>query len=298
MVKTQGTIVNPRDWLKVSCGKRRPEQSTLAALESQERDDMEQEIPLEGGNANNGVVRIGETVRRETSASSRSVHRLLDAIRSAGFSKAPKYLGLDEKNREILSYIEGSCSVESEYWSDERYLVSAGELLKAFHDASATYIAEDDDVWAYEYPDKNCHEVICHNDFAPYNLIANVGEFVSVIDFDLAGPGPRIRDVAYAAYWLVPLSQRAENMKTSAVADTKNGSERLKQFCAICGVPADQALLNMLGDVLAHMSSEQVMIDMLGHEAAGRLKADGHLEHWMQEAEAFNEYRASIERNL
>jgi len=258
----------------------------------------ENEIVLDGGNINDGVARIGNTIRRNTGTHSRSVHRLLKALDNAGFTQAPKFLGIDEKNREILSYMEGRCSIEPEYWSDERYLTSAGELLKTFHDASATYHCESDDIWAYEYPDKDMHEVICHNDFAPYNLIADKEQFVAVIDFDLAGPGPRIRDVAYAAYWLVPLSQRAKDMQEPAIADTENGSERLKQFCAGCGVPADKALLNMVGEVLLHMSDEQVAIDMLGHEAAARLIAEGHLNHWGQEALAFDEYRSSIESNL
>jgi len=258
----------------------------------------EHEIPLEGGNANNGVVRIGNTVRREQNDFSQSVHRLLGSLESAGFTNAPKFLGIDDKHREILSYIEGSCSIEPEYWQDARYLTTAGELLKAFHDASNAYVASEDDNWAYEYPDKNKHDVICHNDFAPYNLIAESGEFVAVIDFDMAGPGPRLRDVAYAAYWLVPLSQQSVDMKEAALADIMNGSERLKHFCQLCGVPADKALLNMLSEVLVHMSNEQIMIEMIGEEAAARLEAEGHLAHWKREAIAFDEYRVSIEKNL
>ncbi len=259
---------------------------------------QEHEIPLDGGNSNNGVVRIGNTVRRNTQAFSGTVHRLLDTLHSAGFTKAPRFLGIDEKDREILSYIDGQCTVVPEYWKDERFLTTAGELLRAFHVASANYIRTSNDTWAYEYPDKAMHEVICHNDFAPYNLISGAQGFIAVIDFDLAGPGPRARDVAYAAYWLVPLSQSADDMKAAAVADTMNNSVRLKQFCAICGVPADKALLNMVSEVLHHMSSEQAVKNMIGDQGAARLKEEGHLDHWTNEAEAFDRYRASIEKNL
>jgi len=274
------------------------ESCVLGSIEWNLLSMADNETPLGGGNVNETVVRVGDTVRRKTNVASPSVHRLLNTLATAGFSKAPNFLGIDEKNREVLSFIDGYCTVRPEYWKDERYLVSAANLLKEFHDASATYIGVDDDVWAYEYPNKALHEVICHNDFAPYNLIANKHEFVAVIDFDAAGPGPRIRDVAYAAYWMVPISQHSKDMQAAALADTMNDSERLKRFCAICSVPADKTLLNMIGEVLKHMSSEQVAIDMIGEIAAARLKADGHLAHWLGEALAFDEYRGSIEKNL
>ena len=66
----------------------------------------------------------------------------------------------------------------------------------------------------------------------------------AVIDFDLAGPGPRLWDVAYAAYWMTPLSFHADRHGGAyAQADFADGSRRLKLFCAGYGIPADRALL-------------------------------------------------------
>ncbi len=52
-------------------------------------------------------------------------------------------------------------------------------------------------------------EVICHNDFATYNIIFNHEKPVGIIDFDLAfaAPGPRLWDMAYTLYTCVPLSR-------------------------------------------------------------------------------------------
>ncbi|MET1008361.1 MAG: phosphotransferase, partial [Propionibacteriaceae bacterium] len=47
------------------------------------------------------------------------------------------------------------------------------------------------------------------NDFAPYNLVFRDGHLVGVIDFDTASPGPRIWDLAYLAYRLVPFAEDA-----------------------------------------------------------------------------------------
>ena len=49
-------------------------------------------------------------------------------------------------------------------------------------------------------------EVICHDDFAPYNMVFSDGRLVGVIDYETVGPGPRAWDLAYLAYRLVPLA--------------------------------------------------------------------------------------------
>ena len=66
------------------------------------------EVPLEGGVANRGlVVRVGDTVRRPQRASGAATHALLRHLEDCGFDGAPRFLGIDGKGREVLSYIEG-----------------------------------------------------------------------------------------------------------------------------------------------------------------------------------------------
>lgn len=36
-------------------------------------------------------------------------------------------------------------------------------------------------------------QVICHNDFGPYNMVFDQEHLVGAIDFDTASPGPRMR---------------------------------------------------------------------------------------------------------
>lgn len=256
------------------------------------------EEELEGGNSNSTVVKIGNTVRRAMGPSSQSVHRLLHFLKNEGFQGSPRVLGVDDEDREILTYLPGSCSITEDAWSSEEILVSAATLLKQLHEITATYSNMPDEAWGYEYPDKNRHETICHNDFGLYNVVIDNNRCTGVIDFDFAGPGPRIRDVAYAAYWFVPISQRASDMKQYAKIDVEAGCKRLKLFCKICNIDANSKLLDMIGEVLHDMADEQLMIRMIGAEKTEQLKRDGHLEHWSGESLAFDQYRAMIEIEL
>ena len=67
----------------------------------------EAEMPLAGGDVTEGVVRVGNTVRRPVRPHSPLVHALLAHLESAGFEGAPRFLGIDGSGREVLSYIDG-----------------------------------------------------------------------------------------------------------------------------------------------------------------------------------------------
>lgn len=64
---------------------------------------------LEGG-GRNAVVRIGDVVHRGTGPWAKTVHGLLRHLEAEGFEGAPRVVGsgFDEKNRETLSFVEGT----------------------------------------------------------------------------------------------------------------------------------------------------------------------------------------------
>lgn len=258
----------------------------------------EKEIPLTGGNVNDGVVQIGNTVRRKMSRVSSTVHRLLHHLQEKGFSGSPQFLGIDDKNREILSFLEGETGIPNSIWQTDAPLIATAKLLREYHDATLDFMAPESAVWGYCYPDSKRHEVICHNDFAPYNFIYHHQLPYAVIDFDLIGPGPRLRDVAYAAYWMAPLSFHSEDQKEFTIADMQNGSRRLHLFCETYGIKMEPSLFDMVTEVLTAMGDEQRMQDILGIESAARLKDEGHLDHWQKEALFFQKYRSQLELNI
>lgn len=256
------------------------------------------EIGLTGGNVNANVVRIGNTVRRQLTPASETIHQLLLHLATKGFNGCPRFLGIDEKNREVTSFIEGETGIPPALWQHDAPVIAAAKLLRHYHDATMSFVPIGDSMWAYRYPDATRHEVICHNDFAPYNFIYRGGTPVAVIDFDLAGPGPRLRDVAYAAYWLTPLSFHSTDQIAFAKADLKAGSRRLKLFCTTYGITPGVDLLNMIDEVLAFMSDETAMRATVGPTVAAKLEQEGHLAHWQRERASYQAHRPLIEANL
>ena len=67
----------------------------------------ELEVPLSGARLTADVMRVGDTVRRPTGPHSPFVHRLLRPLEAVGFEAAPRLLGVDERGREMLSFIDG-----------------------------------------------------------------------------------------------------------------------------------------------------------------------------------------------
>ncbi|MFG2586681.1 hypothetical protein [Streptomyces sp. NPDC048438] len=74
--------------------------------------DVGAESPLPGGSINH-VVRVGATVRRPASARRGFVSDLLKLFEAHTWPGAPRFRGIDEQGREVLTYIEGHVARES-----------------------------------------------------------------------------------------------------------------------------------------------------------------------------------------
>ncbi|MFE4713622.1 hypothetical protein ACFRAM_22425 [Paenibacillus sp. NPDC056722] len=93
---------------------------------------MTQEEVLSGGNVNH-IVRKGDTVRRPIGYWSSSVHELLKHLERQGFEGAPRFLGIDDSGREILTFVSGDINqpeLETYTWWTDETLVGLAQLLR------------------------------------------------------------------------------------------------------------------------------------------------------------------------
>lgn len=166
------------------------------------------EHPLSGGNVTAGVVRVGDTVRRPAGPWTPAVHALLKHLQQKGFAGAPRALGFDAEGREMLSFAQGAAA-----WPWASFLPLAGDegllrvarLIGGYHAAVADFAPPADAAWSAIAPTRGAADTLCHNDFAPWNLILGPAGELTFIDWDLAAPGARISDLAYAARAFTPL---------------------------------------------------------------------------------------------
>ena len=166
--------------------------------------DESEEVHLPGGSVG-GATRVGRTVRRPTGPWTPAVHELLDHLRQNGLRGIPDVLGIDDKGRESLSYVEGrGVDPEKEVVLDN-VLEEAVTWLREYHDIVEEFRPDGPRVWRQAEGELADDQLICHNDPGSYNWIIQGGHFVAMIDWDLAGPGKPIDDLAFLAWTAIPL---------------------------------------------------------------------------------------------
>ncbi|HKN50583.1 MAG TPA: hypothetical protein VJ010_10195 [Actinomycetota bacterium] len=65
------------------------------------------EVPLIGDGVTQGIVRIGDTVRRPMRPMTATVQAYLRHVYARDFTGAPFPLGTDEQGREVLTFVPG-----------------------------------------------------------------------------------------------------------------------------------------------------------------------------------------------
>ncbi|MCR6689215.1 aminoglycoside phosphotransferase family protein [Cellulomonas sp.] len=163
---------------------------------------MEDEVALPGGNVG-GAVRVGGTVRRPTGPWTPAVHELLAFLADEGLPCVPRVHGVDERGREILDYLPGHVVPVGEEELTDAQLTSAAQWLREYHRVVAGF-PRTARRWRFVERALAPGEIVCHHDTAMYNLAFDGDDLVGVFDWDVAGPGLPLDDLAMLA-WVSPL---------------------------------------------------------------------------------------------
>jgi len=181
--------------------------------------------PLTGDGVTQGIVRIGDTVRRPLRPFSLTVQAYLAHLREAGFTGAPLPLGVDEQGREVLSFVPGDVPRNPlpPQTAGEEVLVALARLIRALHEASAGWVPPPGAVWggtpASTGPVARRAELVSHRDYHPGNVVFRHGLPVALIDFDLAMPTTRLYDITNALWYWAPLRDPRDRAPAFADAD-------------------------------------------------------------------------------
>lgn len=231
---------------------------------------------LDGGRSNK-IARIKDQVHRPAGAWTPYVHNLLQHLRLQGFAGAPEPIGFTAEGHEIVSYVAGDVSNYplSEAAASVAALISAADLLRKYHDASVVFVRglKGDEPWLL--PAREPIEVMCHGDYAPYNVALDGNRAIGIIDFDTAHPGPRVWDITYALYRWSPLTN-PHNLDGFGSEDEKIARCRL--FCDVYGL----SKTGRAGLILLVVERLQYLVEFMqaeadtGNEAFQANLADGH----------------------
>jgi hypothetical protein len=193
------------------------------------------------------------------------VQALLSYLRHAGFTAAPEPLGFDDQGRAVLKFVDGEVRagwpdpMPQWMYEDPLTLTAAAQLLRRYHDSAISFVAAPDAQWRTVAP--VTHEVICHFDWAPYNALFNGHEPIVMLDWDSAGPGSRVWDVAAAAGQWVPLSMPG-GVSSKPVLPLAEQGARLATFCdAYGGVTATEAIDALIEQLPFHADLIQRLAD-------------------------------------
>jgi hypothetical protein len=252
------------------------------------------EVPLAGGDVS-VVVRVGKTVRRPLGTWSPGVHALLRWFERVGFDGAPRFLGIDDQGREILSFVDGDAAVPPIPASDEA-LGCLGQLLRSMHDAQNGFEPPADAVWLHG---RARGPIICHQDLFPPNVVFRAGKPVALIDWDLAAPGDAVDDVAACAYHWAPLRTPEWAEEQGLPAD--RFGQRTRLLCDAYGLPRSERV-QLVDRALAHRRRGYALHEELG----GRLRLSRWSDMWdagsgdriLANARWIEEHRSALDRFL
>jgi len=192
---------------------------------------------------------------------------------------------VDERGREVLTFLEGTVLD----WTGWPHVMLAGDgvgqlgdLLRRYHEAVRGFQPPDDARWRNPLAPR-AGEVVRHGDFSPFNTVWRGDRVVGLIDWDFAQPGPAISDLAYLAWYAVPLAgdRRACEYGFAGGVDRPL---RLRTLCAAYGRTTPAEVVEEAVRIIEAERVETLELARRGVEPWVRFAADGNPDAFAAEA--------------
>ncbi|MCL2772390.1 MAG: aminoglycoside phosphotransferase family protein [Oscillospiraceae bacterium] len=235
---------------------------------------------LKGGTQNQ-VEKIGDTVHR-TIKGHPMLHKYLLYLEKEGMPGVPRFLGIDEQEREILSYLSGK-TIGRDYDFDHPCLSSdetikdTGRFIRKLHDKSVGFVRTAiEGGWKNPHFPDDEHEIICHNDNGIWNFIFIEDKIAGMFDFDDCYPGSRIWDLTTPLLFWLPSADGYDPENTEQAEEAKR---RINLFFDGYGMnrPADIMDIVVQRIMTYFDSEEEANANGWYQNMARHFKAHGHL---------------------
>ena len=148
---------------------------------------VSEEIALTGGRVTQNVTRKGDIVYRPCCSNSDFVHRVLQWLEAKQIQCTPKFLGIAGDGREMTSFLEGISPPDLDHFNTNQ-LEEAAKIIRTLHDAAS------------DFPGCGLDQTVCHYDLSPCNFMFQNDLPYAVFDWDAAGIGDPLEDIAYAVW--------------------------------------------------------------------------------------------------
>ena len=189
-------------------------------------------------------------MRRPIGHWTEAVHALLRHLDARGFTAAPRVLGVDGRDREILTYLPGDTIAGRLPWPawtrTQATLRAAADWLRGYHAAVADFVQPAGTRWRLADAQVQSGEVVCHNDWAPYNAVCLASGGLAAIDWDTASPDHPLDDVAFAVWNFVPLWGAAHCRELGWKAPVDR-SRRTAEYLDVYGLQARGGFVERIG---------------------------------------------------
>ena len=234
----------------------------------------------------NGVV------SRPVKPWSSTVQSLLRHLHREGLP-VPEPLGFDDRF-EYVGFVRGDAGDDAwPYQTSAAAVASAGRLLRRVHDATLSWRAPSDAVWAVP-PEGG--QVICHGDPQPANFAWAGGSAIGLFDWDVARPADRISDIAYALEWFAPFVVDTVELGRRGFTGPIDRDARIEAFLEGYGWDAPLAVVDAVLARQRRAIDEVVWLGQDGHEPQASWVASGWPERWNTKLGDTESLRATIRR--